>query len=76
MVEMVAAPLPTLPSMVGSNPTFNNTLWDPQTVVLSMGVLYNRYMYVCKLPCDTEFFPSLGVVFKKKQSTVIVQGKR
>lgn len=45
---MVATPFSTVSSVVGSNPTWDNALYDPKTVVLSLGVLRSHYMYIRK----------------------------
>lgn len=37
------------PSVVGSNPIGDNTLYDTQTVALSLGILCVRLIYVCKV---------------------------
>lgn len=38
---------------------------DPQAVDLSLGVLDDRYMYICKVPRDTGFISRAGVAFLK-----------
>lgn len=40
----------------GSSLIWNNTLFDPQIVFLSVSILFIHFMYVCKVPYDAGMF--------------------
>lgn len=52
------------PSVVGSNPIGDNTLYDTQTVALSLGILCVHLIYVCKV---RMYIANTGVVISKKK---------
>lgn len=53
-------------SVVGSNPKWNNTLWDSEMIVLSLGVLCIGFMNVCKVSSNKEYILIAGVFFLKR----------
>lgn len=66
------SPLSTTPSVVGSDLTWDNTLCDVQIVVLSLGGLCVRSLYVCTFPWILfyiSYIPSAGIVFEKKKQS-------
>lgn len=50
-------------SVVGTNLTYDNTLFDPRIVVLSLNFLCVRFWVFYSPPRLTMYFPNMRVVF-------------
>lgn len=49
-------PLSAVLRVMGSNPTWDNTMLDPQIVVLSLSDHCVRFIYIYKVPRGTIYF--------------------
>lgn len=64
VVEADNMPLRISSSIVGLIPAWEHALCDSHIFVLSLGVVYIRYLYVCEFLCNTGFILSTAIVKK------------
>lgn len=63
-------------SVLGLIHTQDNSLYDRYIIVLNLGVIYERQLYICKVPCDAWIYSLMrGVVLKKKETYKIMDFK-
>lgn len=55
--------------VVESKPTWDNSLRDPQRIVLRLGVICVRFIYVCEVPRE------IGCIFLKRYYSFEIENK-